>query len=95
MTVALDPYGHRWFRVRRDGQRLRPRAVMGRVFVVFWGGDMRGPVLSVAIGVVLALVSAASAAAQAPACDPFTTPVFREQVPTAGRRSGFPSAIAT
>ena len=44
---------------------------------------MRGPVLSVALGVVLALVSAASAAAQAPACDPFTTPSFRGEVPTA------------
>src|SRR5215218_3515503 len=44
---------------------------------------MRGPVLSVAIGVVLALVPTASAAAQAPACDPFTTPSFRGEVPTA------------
>ena len=44
---------------------------------------MRGPVVSVALGVVLALVSSASAAAQAPACDPFTTPSFRGEVPTA------------
>src|SRR6185436_1072869 len=44
---------------------------------------MRGPVVTVALGVVLALVSAASAAAQAPACDPFTAPSFRGEVPTA------------
>src|SRR5215211_5055807 len=44
---------------------------------------MRGPVLSVAVGVVMALVSTASAAAQAPACDPFTQPSFRGEVPTA------------
>ena len=43
---------------------------------------MRGPVVSVALGVVLALVSSASAAAQATACDPFTTPSFRGEVPT-------------
>jgi len=44
---------------------------------------MRGPVVSVALGVVLALVSSASAAAQATACDPFTAPSFRGEVPTA------------
>src|SRR5687767_11839228 len=44
---------------------------------------MRGPIVAVALGVVLALVSSASAAAQAPACDPFTQPSFRGQVPTA------------
>jgi hypothetical protein len=44
---------------------------------------MRGPILSVVVGAVLALVSTASAAAQAPACDPFTQPIFRGEVPTA------------
>ena len=44
---------------------------------------MRGPILSVVLGAVLALVSTASAAAQAPACDPFTQPSFRGEVPTA------------
>ena len=44
---------------------------------------MRGPIVAVALGVVLALVSSASAAAQAPACDPFTQPSFRGEVPTA------------
>ena len=44
---------------------------------------MRVPILSVVLGAVLALVSTASAAAQAPACDPFAQPVFRGEVPTA------------
>ena len=44
---------------------------------------MRGPILSVALGAVLALVSTAPAAAQATACDPFTSPSFRGEVPTA------------
>jgi hypothetical protein len=24
LQVPLDPYGYRWFRLRRDGQRLPP-----------------------------------------------------------------------
>src|SRR5688500_8503415 len=44
---------------------------------------MRGPIVAVALGVVLALVSSASAAAQAPACEPFTQPTFRGEVPAA------------
>ena len=24
LTVPLDPYGYRWFRLRRDGQRVAP-----------------------------------------------------------------------
>src|SRR5215212_641029 len=44
---------------------------------------MRGSILSLVLGAVLALISTVSAAAQAPACDPFTTPSFRGEVPTA------------
>src|SRR5918995_3399920 len=45
---------------------------------------MRGPpVTVVGLAVVLALAAASPAAAQAPACDPFTTPSFRGEVPTA------------
>jgi hypothetical protein len=44
---------------------------------------MRGSILSLVLGAVLALISTASAAAQAPACDPFTQPSFRGEVPTA------------
>jgi len=24
LTIPLDPYGYRWFRLRRDGQRVAP-----------------------------------------------------------------------
>jgi hypothetical protein len=24
VSVPLDPYGYRWFRLRRDGQRIAP-----------------------------------------------------------------------
>src|SRR5918995_306897 len=45
---------------------------------------MRGPPVTVGgLAVVLARAAASPAAAQAPACDPFTTPSFRGEVPTA------------